>query len=46
MMDGLEVGKVRAFGGEGGNLAKMVFHDDFHGPVFFGYTPEQSEELM
>ena len=45
-MDGLEVEKVRALGGKEGNQAKMVFHGNFNGPVFFGYTAEQSKGLM
>ena len=45
-MDGPEVGRVRAVGGKEENQAKMVFHGDFNGPVFFGYTAEQSKRLM
>lgn len=35
IMNGPEVAKVRAPGGKDGNQAKMVFHGDFNGPVFF-----------
>lgn len=40
-MDGPEVGRVRAMSDgepEKGreNQAKMIFHGNFHGPVFFG----------
>ena len=36
-MNGPEVGRVQALSGRGpGNQAKMIFHGDFKGPVFFG----------
>ena len=38
MMNGPEVGRVRALGEKEGNQTKMVFHGDFNGPVFFGNT--------
>lgn len=50
-MDGSEVEKVRALGGEGkkgqGHSATtMVFKGNFNGPVFFGYAAEQAKGLM
>lgn len=48
MMNGPEVGRVRASGGQGKqeNQGKMIFHGNFNGPVFFGYSAEQSQGLM
>lgn len=46
MMNGPEVGRVRALGGQGKQQAKMIFHGNFNGPVFFGYSAEQSQGLM
>lgn len=54
MMNGPEVGRVRASGGQGkqekqenqGNQGKMIFHGNFNGPVFFGYSAEQSQGLI
>lgn len=56
MLDGPEVERVKALGGGGtegkgktegqGKPATMVFHGNFNGPVFFGYSAEQAKGLM